>query len=55
MGFREELNGAAWGVAELMKRRVGVLAGSHYVFSVTSHDKNAATSTISLNTLATYP
>ena len=41
LGFREELEGAAQGLAELRKRGVRILGGGDYGFGLTPHGNNA--------------
>lgn len=41
LGFREELTGAAQGLAELRKRGVRILGGGDYGFGLTPHGNNA--------------
>ncbi len=41
LGFREELEGAAKGLAELRKRGVRILGGGDYGFGLTPHGENA--------------
>jgi len=41
LGFREELEGAAKGLAELKKRGVRILGGGDYGFGLTPHGENA--------------